>query len=275
MLIAASRLLFLFIATLFCIFLSVFSLRSCGSQQSYQQFEHPLWTGQPWIVALGGDSSLSPAFSPAAYSAAVKLSPNIFLGLQVRLTRNGQWVVYGPKDWSTLTSHKGLVSHSDSSELSNIRFKDNQEHVFTLEQFLKIYSASPLWIEILQPATSALTPLFQMLKDAQVERRVVLTSPFYDTTSEIRKNSALWLSGSATSEVAKSRFMNSLYLESLLTLNGDLLADKYFHERLLAELVKRKKIVLIQTDDPAAFRRIPLVDPHIGVLTNRPSLFIP
>ena len=275
MLIAASRLLFIFVAALFCIFLGVFSLRGCGSQQQYQQFEHPLWTGQSWVVALGGDSNPAPAFSPSAFASAAKLSPQIFLGLQVRLTRDGQWIVYGPKDWSTLTSHKGLVSRTDSSELPNIRFQGNQEQVLTLEQFLKLPAANPLWIEILQPATSALTPLFQMLKAAQVERRVVLSSPFYDTTSEIRKQSALWLSGSATSEIAKARFMNSLYLESLLTLNGDLLADKYFHERLLVELVKRKKIVLIQTDDPEAFQRLPIKDAHIGVLTNRPSLFIP
>jgi glycerophosphoryl diester phosphodiesterase len=224
---------------------------------------------------MGGDATDAPAFSPSAYAAAAKLSPSIILGLQIRLTRDAQWIVYGPKDWSTLTSHKGLVSRTDSAELPNIRFLGGQEQVLTVAQFLKLYTDRPLWIEILQPATSALTPLFQMLKDAQVERRVVLTSPFYDTTSEIRKNSAQWLSGSATSEVAKARFMNSLYLESLLTLNGDILSDKYFHERLLAELVKRKKIVLIQTDDPEAFRKLPSQDPHIGVLTNRPSRFLP
>jgi len=271
---AFGRLIFIAGAAVLWIILALFGLRTCGQTQMYGPATHPLLNNQSWVVAMGGDTTHAPMNSRPAFAAAANLSENIFLGAKVRLTKDEQWIVYGFSELQKMTNGRGLVSQSEWANIKKLNFLNSTESPMLFEELLTTYPNARLLIDVLQPASSSLPAFYKLIEKHKAEKRIVLTSPFYDTLRDIREHSAHWLTAHSTSEVSRSQFMNSLFLESLITLNGEVFSASKLHPRLISELVKRQKVVLYETDDPAAYAKARELAPTLGVVTNRPSLFI-
>lgn len=271
---AFSRLLLIFVFTLTTIVLVVFSLRMVGGGQTYAPFQHPLTNAKTWLVADGGNLDLGPAQSHAALEGAKNLSPKIFIGLKIRQTRDGHWVLYEPTRLEEATTGTGYVSQMSLEELRNIHFRISQETLVTLEEALNLLPSNPLYIEVLQPAGVSLSEIFEILKKYHAEERVVLSSPYLATTKSIRDESASWLTGASVAETSKAEIMTAIYLETLMDMPSEVIVTEKINPRLMTELERRKKIILLKTNNPQEWSHYAQTFPTLGVVTTRPSLFL-
>jgi hypothetical protein len=280
MLFAIGRFMFIVFSVVLSIILAVFALRSLSKNQLYAPLTHPLITIQssavpfmPWIIANGGDLDFGPAQSKSALTVASKISKRVFLGITLRLTKDFRWVLYSPSYLEELTELRGFVKQYTLAEIQAVHFKNSNEHILSLEEFMTLFPDSRWHIEVLQPKNSALEELYSLIKKHHAEERVVLTSPFYDTTQDIRAQSYAWLTGASTSEFSKSRFMSSLYLETAIDLQGEVFQSNKIIPRLFNELFRRQKIVLYRTESPEEFIKARNDYPQLGVVTIRPTYF--
>lgn len=273
---AFGRLIFIAIVTLTCIFLGVFGLRSMGSQQQFASFHHPLLEEQrSWIVAQGGDTDHGRVEQTLpALKAAHELLPEIFLGLDLRLTQDGHWILYKPKNLRTLTTGSGYISHITLDDLNKIQYKGTNEKILTIEEVLAALPNARLFINILQPATPYLQHLTALFDAKDKRQRVVFISPFMDTSRQLREESPDWLTGTTTSEFSKAQFMTSLWLETLVDLPGEVFVFTKAKDRLVSEMLRRKKIVLLATDNPDFYSAMSSQFHLSGVVTKRPSQFV-
>lgn len=243
---AFGRIIFIFIITILCLALAVFVLRTFGLNTTITQLNHPLLLQTPWVIAKGGDLSAGPSQSlPALQAAANYNSPHILLGLHIRLTNDGKWVLYEPTQLSELTTGKGFVNQLTLDELKKINFKNSTEKLIALDEVFEKIPRTQYHIEILQPANGHLDTVYDLIKKYKLEDKVVLTSPFADTLREVREKNGAWLTGASTIELSKTRFMTSLFLESSVDLPADVFAvPEDANPRLITELTRRKKILL-------------------------------
>jgi hypothetical protein len=145
----------------------------------------------------------------------------------------------------------------------------------SLEDILSAFPKSSFYIEVLHPGLSDRDSLFQIIKSASAEERVILTSPFINTTKTLRTAGYKWLTGASTAEASKARVMSSLYLETVADIPSDvLIVEKASSSpRLLAELQRRLKVALFIAEDPKDLPDNALAYARTGVLTTRPTLF--
>ncbi len=256
---AFGRLIFIFIGTLIVFAMGVLGLRFLGGQGTVTELSHPLLHSTPWVIYDGGDLNAGSAQSmPALQKASDDATSSTFLGLHVRLTQDGEWVLYAPARLEELTTGQGFVNQHSMVEINQLHFKNAppESRLLTLEQALTVFSQSLFYIEVLQPASPNLEKIFDLIDKHKLVDRVVLTSPFADTLREIRGKTGAWLTGSSTIELNKARFMTSIFLETVVDLPGDVfVASSDLHPRLKAELLRRKKIIL-HTTRPNIYRQL-------------------
>jgi hypothetical protein len=89
----------------------------------------------------------------------------------------------------------------------------------------------------------------------------------------IRNAGAKWLTGVSTSEASKATLMTSLFLETVMDLPGEVFVTAKFSPRLLQEVARRKRVVIMVTDDPNSRPVVDSAVAPLGVLTTRPTLF--
>lgn len=255
MIFAIGRLLFIFIITVLCLVLTVFGLRSLGLRTANTELHHPLFLQTPWVIADGGDETVGPSQSlPALLSAANYKSPHVLLGLHIRLSSDGHWILYAPPKLETLTTGHGFINRKSLEELKKINFINSTEKIMSLDETFKKIPHAQFYIEILQPANTYLNEVFNLIKKYNLEDKLILTSPFADTLREIREKSGVWLTGASTIELRKVRLMASLFLEPAIEIQADVFEiPKSANPRLIAELLRRKKVLLLRDNGESSF----------------------
>lgn len=105
-----------------------------------------------------------------------------------------------------------------------------------------------LWLEVIDPTSvSELAKLHEYIKAAKAEKTVVFSSTYQNIDREMRKIAPLWLYGSSVAESARTRFLTSLFLEPIASIDADILVvDKINSPRLTDELRRRHKKIFLQ-----------------------------
>lgn len=280
---AIFRLFSIFIAVLTTLVGIVFGLRQLGHQTTITKLNHPLLLQTPWVIADGGELSAGPEQSlPALVAAAKKVHPQYFIGLHLRQSSDGQWVLYSPSHLEKLTTGKGFVPHHTLAELKSLNFKNTTETLLTVDEAFAALPGQQFFIEVLQPANPNLEKIFSLIERYNLKDKVILTSPFADTLREIRNKNGLWLTGTSTSELGKARFLTSMFLETTMDLPGDVFkANLITHQRLIAELLRRNKIVLFEDErdkmsSDEFISKIELISQpkQKAILTTRPTNYL-
>jgi glycerophosphoryl diester phosphodiesterase len=264
------RLLMIAFSTILVVALVIGALRLFGERQEYTSVPHPLLNERPLIVAWGGDSSAAPAFSaPALQSAADK---NFALGLDLRLSRDGVWYVYPNK----YLREKGgqFITHFNSTELDQVQFENTNQPLVRFDRIVAQLSQSRFYVVVNNPATPYLESLFKTIEANHLEPHFILSSPFADTTKFIRDRNAQWLTDSTTAETAKAKLLASLFLESLITMTGEVMTLEHPDTRLMQELQKRHVLVLLRTEDSTLVKNLLSEKLISGVVTTRPAQFL-
>ncbi|MCB0349951.1 MAG: hypothetical protein KDD38_02135 [Bdellovibrionales bacterium] len=271
---AFGRLLLIAAISSLCIIFVVFGLRLVGAKQTYSDFTHPLLDHGRWLIANGGDLDFGPEQSMTALRHAVEVNPHIFLGLKIRLTLDGHWVLYAPSRLEQLTSGNGFVLQKNLDEITSLKFKDSPDQSpLEISTVFKEFPNANYYIDVLQPGATQLKSLYRLIKEHHLEKKVILTSGFVDTLTNLRDEDAVWLTGASTAEYSKSQFMNSIFLETVMGLNFDVFVTDKNTPRLISELKRRKKIVVFKVDDRPELMSALATDSQIGILTKRPSYF--
>ncbi len=258
-------------STIIAVALVIGALRLLGENQQYSVAPHPLLEKRPLVVAWGGDSTSSPAFTAGAYAAAAK--NNFLLGVDLRLSFDGVWYVYPDKYLKEKAGQ--FVTHTTSEDLDRLKFANSNEPIMRFDQLIKLLPQSQYYVVIENPASIYLEKVFLTIEAAHIESQFILSSPFADTTKFLRERNAKWITDSTTAETAKSKLLASLFLEPLITTTGEVMTLDHEDSRLMREMRKRHLAVLLRSDDAAQVRALLKDDLISGVVTSRPSQFLP
>lgn len=114
------------------------------------------------------------------------------------------------------------------------------------------------WLEVFDPtAKEELQSLSEFVKKSGLEKAVVFSSSYQSIIREMRKLEPMWLYGTSTAEGAKIRFLNSVFLETIATIDADIvLVDKVNSARLVQEIRKRHKKIFLLTRTSEAARSL-------------------
>lgn len=166
--------------------------------------------------------------------------------------------------WPFLTVAESLNAAASGPWLQRLRLRLNAEREW---QYLEEDQMRPLkdlkpaagavgvWLEVIDPTSADRLPaLSEWVEAKKLDTAVVFHSAYQAINREMRKVEPMWLYGTSTAEAAKLRFLNSLFLETVASLDSDILVvDKFDSSRLAAEIRKRhKKIFLLTRDSEAA-----------------------
>ena len=149
---------------------------------------------------------------------------------------------------------------------------------YPLSLLLEKFPRGSFLFDVLGKSNLELNGLIASLNSIQDNPSVGIVSSSHIVSKMLRKEFPQWLFGADPTSMVKARFFNSLYIESMADLWPDFIALKAnikpsekLHPRLIAELIRRKKLLIWEDDGTDA--EIPAeLKPEIrGVMTNRPS----
>jgi glycerophosphoryl diester phosphodiesterase len=282
MLFAFFRLFFLFFMTVAVFAGGVFLLRQAGLQTQIAEHRHPLLQSSPWVIADGGDSAVGSHQSWRALKSIKDQNHRLlWFGLHLRQTLDGEWVLYAPTKLEQLTTGSGFVNQSTLAQIKKFKFKETEDEILTLSEALEKIGKANYLIEINQPANASLKKIYDAIDKNQLTERVVISSRFADVTREARNQSGRWLTDSATNEIHKIRFLNSLFLETAVDIPGDTYrASVTSHPRLLSELIRRQKVIIFDESETqmSPAERVDkiksLAIKRWAILTTRPNNYL-
>lgn len=279
---AIARLVFISILVILGLFVAGFAARLTGLSSPYGESSNPIAQLKNVRVALGGDTRSAPPDTLEALQAALNLDSSIVLGIDVNISLDGVWFAFPYQNLESKTRPSEVVELTNWSELSKANLVNTSGQTFripTLEEILKIFSTQPLLINVLCKYPAQMNSLVQVLDPDNRSQRFLIQSPYATALREIRKRRPLWLFGMDPSSVIRFLFMNSLYLEPVTDLNADVFVaplridhTMIFQPRVVAEVLRRKKRLLLETDNP----EIPEdLKPHLfGIMTREIHRFV-
>jgi glycerophosphoryl diester phosphodiesterase len=282
------RLLLISVATLLGIGLLLFALRLSGLTREFAEVDSPLSDLDHPVIALGGDGDFAPSNTLPAFRHLAGHA-GVVLGADVQLTRDGEWILFRDDRLDHMTNQSGPVALSQWSDVATLdlgaKFSADQRwhdtHILKLTDFLKAFPTEPLFLNIRNQYPDRMAALVQLLDPDNRSNRFMIHSPYASTLRAIRKERPLWLYGVDPSSVVRFMFMNSIFVETIADLGADLFLAplemnhrEVFTSRLITEVVRRKKWIVIE--EPPAQTELPkeLEDAAWGILTRHPSAFL-
>lgn len=289
---AFSRLLLIALFVLLGLFLCVFMLRTIAHQQPPPPLKSSLLQRRPLILAKNGGEGEAPAQSIPAFEASLRGYDQTLLEIVLRRTLDGQWVAFAPQWVEEQTEGRGPLSSLTLEQVKKLnlgyRFKDAQGQSSFRAQDLKVQTAAEVFkrfptasflVQIHEKDVTAIDSFLAQLQAWKLKDRSILCSPMARTLMVLKRKMPEGVFCFSTTELARAAFMSGLYLESLVAMEADLfLAGPPqsshhwpYSSRLLAELKRRGKVIVVTLDDPQAYRGNLMEKFVDGLLTTRPT----
>ena len=261
-------------------FLILYGLRYMGLQQEFASHNHPLMSTPPFIIADGGDSKNHPPFSAPAYREARK-HPDLWLKVDVRLSKDEVWFVYGPKYLQELTSGQGYPEHYSLAELKELEFTQGGSQILSFDDFLAEFGEARLILELRGDKVYRLNDLIASIEKVKAEERVVIQTSYQTIMTHMRRKRPQWLFGLTAAAFSKVRLLSAFYLEPIVDFRADLAIGNFknpssldFSPRMMREVRRRGGKIVVRTDDVEPFLRWRQTEPIDAVLTRRPASFV-
>lgn len=267
MIAAFRRLLVISLIALIVVFSGLFLLRTMGGKQAYSPLNHPLAQQDFLWIGRGGAADQAPSHTWPSFEAweqwtstaeiPVEGSPYFMVGLDLRLSRDGHWVLFGPDRLEAQTEVTGFPEEKTLEELRqlNMGYQDEQYRdqgltIITLEEFLHAKSEGPLWLNIHVRYPEANHSLMKLLANRELSRDIIIHSPYRSAMRNLRKDRPLWLFAADSTSLDRMKFMSSLGLATLSDSWFDLvvLTDREpltaWPESMKKELLHRHKLFI-------------------------------
>jgi hypothetical protein len=264
MLYAFGRLLAITFFAVIGILFIIGGVRTMGLRNSHAMIEHPIRDLDFYIIAQGGDTEAAPAYSAAAFDAAVQLSPKVWLQANLYLTKDKKWVV-------------AADDYEKSQRLDQLNQSDLPNHL-TLEQFLQRYPQPHLVLTLMAKAPGASDQFAKIIKQFNAENRVIVQSTIGSNIEIIRSHGPLWLYGEPDTNYVRLNLLAALYIETIAAIKGDVLfiptltdGRLVMRKNLLQEFKRRERLLIVEGDLLSPLKSSSIYSLINGFMTPRPS----
>ncbi len=247
-------------------------LRWLGQSQDFAPFNHPL-VQQPYLIFAETDGfSEAPPQSKVAIDKLKKLCPECIPKIDARRSLDGKWYAFPSSSLAEFSSLEGYFSLTPSKTI------EKTNHILSLQQAVELFPNTPFLIVVHSRDASQLNEVLKALKSRKNQENIILQSPFRQILTDARKQRPTWLFGISPSGMARLVMMEALYIEPMADIWSDLIIapveihkTKVFTPRLLAELRRRHKLLILENPGPLDQLPAPLQKAVNGVITKNIS----
>ncbi|MGE0762862.1 MAG: hypothetical protein AB7N80_06260 [Bdellovibrionales bacterium] len=234
-------------------------------------------TSGPLIFAYA-DVESAPAYSQASYDSILALGEPVVPALEVRVSQDRQWVLYGAGDLSDWTTGEGRVESQAWSALQQLKFKDSKQGLLRLSDFLRTRNLPKLLLVVHNREVAGAKSLMEILGDRDEPQVTLIYAPAHRMNRELRKLRPYWYFGADAVMLTQWRLFSALWLDPLASEDFEWLPKGWFNSapqknaRLEEELDRRRIGQLQWVSSTEELQQIQINDPHLlGVMTNRPK----
>lgn len=215
-------------------------LRIAGSLQSFEKVHHP-WMERNFLLILNKECSL------AGLERSQQEQPDAILTLNLKPKEDETWEV-------------------------------ECEPAYPLGEVLRKMPKGSFIFNINSSGDLGFENLKRDLKALENNRSVGLMSPSHTVSKRLRKEFPQWLFGADPTTLVKLHLYEALFIETMADVWPDFFvtgpdprAPEFLAARLVQELVRRKKLIIWNDDDPNQTIPSSLYPQVNGVMTKRPT----
>lgn len=234
--------------TLTLLFSGLFLVRQWGLMTPYQRFDHAFLEGEkPFTVVQV--SSLEEA------RQALSHSPNLILWLELRFSKDGQFLILNRGEDENALSIDALGDRWKGNVLSRYSLQDLRliyPEAQLLEDFLREFPQTRFVLFIKDNANDVHHHLIQLVESHHPEKRFLFHSDADIILSSLKEKQPMWLYGSSYSDLMKILTFESIGLQSASPFQGDvfisaleLIGRPAFNEHVLSEIRRREKDIFL------------------------------
>jgi hypothetical protein len=230
---------------------ALFSLRFYGLSQRYQAYDHPvLKIPTPWVLAWGGDQSVSASHSRTALQAAYHLE-GVMLAANIQINANKHFFVVPVEyDLSKARTDRKFIDLTDA-EVGKLDLGDGKAPL-PLEEFLALYSERPVLLWVGDNVENIDLRLEPILKKQRHPQNILLHSEYDVVVKSLKKLLPEMLYGTGVGQRIRMLMLGSLWLETVSPLDGDFLIAPLKQQGVSAisielkdEVLRRQKVFIL------------------------------
>jgi hypothetical protein len=233
----------------------------------------PLWNLRPLVFASGFDEKAP--YSPEALAEVISLKEQVIPVLEVRPTRDGEWVIFGRQSLELGTSGKAPVERYTLAELA-------QKGLVPLKEFVTKHHPPHLMVVVHSAEVAAASSVINALGERTEPFSTFIFSPNHRLNRELRILKPEWWVGGDNSQLTQWYIFSALGVVTLAEKNFDwiLTGGIYGSPKSLApnitDELQRRKIgnILAMNDEETEFPPNVEVSSLYGILTKRPIRFL-
>ena len=249
-------------------------LRFYGISQVYQTYDHPLMKKEkPWILAWGGELEDGPSHSREALQSAAK-QDGVILAINLQINAEKHFFAI-PQDFKIKNEIVNINNLSDSETLS-LDLGDGKSPL-SLEQFFDEFGNSPLLIWVRDNNENIDLRLEPIFKKYKSHAQLIVHSEFDNVVNSIKKLIPDLLYGTGVGQRVRLLMLVSIGLESIATVDGDLLIAPLHEGKISAisvelkeEIIRRQKIFILGPLNDISANNQALSFGATGYLTSYP-----
>lgn len=285
------RFVLLIISVLVIFFLLLKALRLYGLQIERPQKKHVFFQDTFTIVAHRGGGREAPENTLEAFERALKISPDIILELDVRMTKDDEFVVIHDESVDRTTEGKGRVRDLTLREIKTLNagyhfiseegtrpYRDNPVRIPTFKEVVRAIPKGRLIVEIKDNLPDIHKKAAHLFDELNVAKRVLIGSQTSVVISALRKLRPEWTYAATRNEVSRFLMLASLHIETIDSMPADAFlipmnmgGIRVFNEKLLSEVHRRKKPVIIWTINNREKMKNLIQKGVDGIITDRPT----
>lgn len=222
--------------------LIVAAVNIIGESTAYEALDHPLVFPAPNTEELANRKRRPPSFA----SKYFLFNPENYAdSLEFHTSKSAEKT-------NSIKSYLIDVVHANNEFW--VRRPGDEKNKISLSEFLQKNPQETLSIKVFGSLDGAAENLVKIIDSFGLGERVIVFSERAAPLKELRKFAPRWLYAAHQNSKIKASILSNLFLEALASLDFDVFAisseqiHSFSNQRLLAELKRRKKIVLLSTD---------------------------
>ena len=264
----------------------IFLLRALGASSTHQALKHPLIRDGFYLIAKGAGEGEAPSNSYTALKKTTQLNPGVIAEIDLWLTKDRHWVLYGDGVFKTAEGDKGSLHEWKLEELKKKTLLFGEDSppqglsLLTLEEVLSSFPETNFLLDIHHYEEAALGRLIEMIRRWQAQERILVHSLFPQVLRLLRQKEPRWLFFPSPPEVMQAQVMSSLFLETMMDLSFDFIfqdlrgKNPSLSSRLQIECLRQNRKIIAAIDSLNHWEQSNTSLKIHGVLTPRPSEFV-
>lgn len=252
-------------------------LRSTGLSTNYEALDHPLLKKEFFLIAKGG-GSLGEANTREFFKNTQKLSSDIFLKVDIMLTKDAHLILFNSENLADLTNGTGFTQTNSLQDFKKIHYKNNQP-ILSLEDYFIEFPLANTVINIAESDPARIFGLLEIVNKYNKSKQIIFMSNFSEPLKYLRRESPRSLFSLAKTDLVQLNLLSSIFLEPLARIKSDFVISPLFllkkkpslDERILQEIKRRKIKLILELDSEVPFW---LKNKYDGIMTTRPEKFL-